>query len=148
MVRSYYAVNHSIDVYFYLFCVFRERRPTFVWRWMDPAAPATVAPGPGAVARAGHAATHRAAARGHRVTLPAVPVPALVLVPAPAPRFVFAMAAVLLVAWEETNTICIQFNVVFWMMCCCAPQDCSFTVLVAFLLKVWVSFSLSLFLFS
>lgn len=83
---------------------------------MAPAAPATVAPDPGAVARAGHAATHHAAARGHRVTLRAVHALAPVPAPAPAPRFVFTMAAVLLGAGEETDTICIQFNVISWMM--------------------------------
>lgn len=71
---------------------------------MAPAAPATVAPDPVAVARAGHAATHRAAARGHRVTLHAVHVHTLALVPAPALRLVFTMAAVLLGAGEETDT--------------------------------------------
>lgn len=83
---------------------------------MAPAAPATVAPDPVAVARAGHAATRRAAARGHRVTLHAVHVPALALVPAPALRLVFTMAAVLLGAGEETDTICIQFNVISWIV--------------------------------
>lgn len=82
---------------------------------MAPAAPATVAPDPVAVARAGHAATHRAAARGHRVTLRAVHALALVPVPVPAPRFVFTMAAVLRGAREETDTICIQFDVISWM---------------------------------
>lgn len=81
---------------------------------MAPAAPATAAPGPVAVARAGRAATRRAAARAHPVTLHAVHVRALALVPAPAlvPRFVCTMPAVLSGAREETDTICIQFDVI------------------------------------
>lgn len=68
---------------------------------MAPAAPATVAPDPVVVARAGHAATHRAAARAHHVILHAGPALALGPAPAPALRFVFTMAAVLLGAGEQ-----------------------------------------------
>jgi len=68
-------------------CVFRERRPTFVWSRTVPAAPATVVPALVAAveaeARAHPAATLLAVAEGPHVTLQDVPAPAL----APAPRF-------------------------------------------------------------
>lgn len=78
-------------------CVFRERQPTFMWRWTVLAAPAMVAPALGAAAeaRAGHAATPLVAAKGLRITLPAVLVPAL------APRFTFTKVMVCLRAGEE-----------------------------------------------
>lgn len=136
----------TIEVFiFHLLCVFRERLPTFVWRWTGLAAPATVVPDLVAVARAGHAATRHAAARGHRATPHAVHAPVPVLVPVPALRFLFTMAAVPLEAGEEADTICIQFNVISWIMWCCTLLVCLCTFF--FLHKVWVSFSLSLFLF-
>lgn len=98
---SYRAVKNNNPkpgwLFIFLF-VCRERRPTSVWRWTALAAPATVAPDPVAVARAGHAATRRAAARARRATLHAVPAP--VLAPVPAPRFLFVMAAGLLGAGD------------------------------------------------
>lgn len=79
---------------------------------MAPAAPATVALDPVAVARAGHAATRRAAAKAHRVTLRAAPAPALA--PAPAPRLVFTPAVLL--EKKRRDTVWIQFFGISWMM--------------------------------
>lgn len=100
-----------------LLFVFRERRPTSAWRWTALAAPATVAPDPVAVARAGHAATRHAAARGRHVTLHVVPAP--VLVPVPAPRFLFVMAAGLLWAGDGNrhDLYTIQCNLMDGVTC-------------------------------
>lgn len=70
-------------------CVFRERRPTFLWGRMVLAAPAMVVPAlvVAAEARAGHAATLLVAAKALHATLLGVPAPVLAL----APRFTLTM---------------------------------------------------------
>lgn len=88
--------------------VFRARRPTFTWKRMVLAAPATGAPAPvaAAEARAGHAATHLAAAKSHRATPPTVHAPVL------APRS--CPTAVCLQAGEGIVTLLKKFCQLTW----------------------------------